>query len=302
MTGEAVLICHLRPARKRARALAELEALALLDCLGAQRLTGGPLSEQGGVFWLSLPEAVLAAATRLLPRLGYTEAVDLVGGPDLGRDSGPLVRWRGRDYGLHRLYEEDRELARDAAPDRRRFLVRVRGDLREVRGYRGDGAPLSRRGLPRYDARLLVNLAAACPGGRILDPFAGIGGIVIAAAAAGLEALSGDADPWLADGLARLSGGRHAVLDAAALPFAGGSIDAVATEPPFGAEADAAVVESLGEISRVLRPGGRCALMCSARQAPMAACAAGRAGLALLNSAPLDRKGTACTVFLWEKS
>jgi hypothetical protein len=71
-------------------------------------------------------------------------------------------------YQLVRLYEESAEVARDRAPDRRVFALETgAGLVRPIRGYRGDGRPSKRRGLPSYDARMLVStwspaLAAAC--------------------------------------------------------------------------------------------------------------------------------------------
>ena len=47
---DATLICHIRPARRKARRPAEIEMLSVLAGLGSQVQTGGPLSEKGGVF------------------------------------------------------------------------------------------------------------------------------------------------------------------------------------------------------------------------------------------------------------
>ena len=85
--------------------------------------------------------------------------------------------------------------------------------MREIRGYRDDSGPLSRRGLPTYDARMLANVAAAGEGGTLLDPFAGAGGVVIEALAHGCRVVSCDIDPALRYGLASLARS-HAVADA----------------------------------------------------------------------------------------
>ena len=47
------------------------------------------------------------------------------------------------------------------------------------------------------------------------------------------------------------------VADARRLPFAGAAFDAIATEPPYHAEASRAVNAALREMARVLKPGGR---------------------------------------------
>ncbi len=293
-----LLVFHQRPARRRARSTATAEALALLRDLGVAAAPGGPLSERGGVFWVTLPDGALEAARVRLPRLGYSYAADVLE-PAPG-SAGGVVRWRGRSYRLLRLHEEDPGELREAAPDRRAFALESRGAVREVRGYRGGGGPLSRRGLPVIDARMLVNLVSTAVGASLLDPFAGAGGVILEALAGGYRALSCDIDPALRFGL-RALGADHVTGDARRLPFADGSIDAAATEPPYEPEADEAVGGALREVARVLRPGGRVALLCAARQTEPLRTAAAALGLATVHEAPIDRKGTPCAVLVWQR-
>ena len=250
----AVLVLHLRAARRKARAAAVAEALALLHDLGPSAPAGGPLSERAGVAWVELPQRALAAATARLPRLGYTTAVDLVT-PAAGS---PDVTWRGRPWRLERLHTEDAADMREQAPDRREFLFAAGGGpVRPVRGYRGSGGdPLGRRGLPVCDARLLVNLVAPAGPGLLLDPFAGVGGVALAARAAGWATVTGDLDPALRHGLGRLGGGAHLVADARRPPLRAACVDAVATEPPYD-RGGAAGRAGPGRAHRLLRPGAR---------------------------------------------
>jgi hypothetical protein len=257
------------------------------------------MAEQGGLFWLALPSTAVPRVRSLLPRLGYTDSVTELVEPD--RSRGQQVRWKGRDYGIEVLYSEDPAQARAEAPDRRPFLVRTAAGDREIVGYRGDGGALSRRGLPVYDARVLVNIAAPCGAETVADPFAGIGGIIREAIAPGRTGLSIDNDGWLALGLAAVSAGRHLLADAQALPFRAGSVGAVATEPPFDPEADPVVAAALPEIARVLRSGGRVSMLCAQRQAEFVRAAAARADLVEQHAAEIDRKGTPCSLFLWRK-
>jgi tRNA (guanine10-N2)-dimethyltransferase len=137
------------------------------------------------------------------------------------------------------------------------------GNLRPVTGYRGDGGNLSRRGLPVPVARLLVNLVATEPGSLFLDPFAGVGGIIIEALANRYEVVSSDWDPVLQHGLSH-PGSHHIAADARHLPFPDETFDAIATEPPYREEATPLVVEALPELYRVLKKGRRLAMLCVA--------------------------------------
>jgi hypothetical protein len=200
-----------------------------------------------------------------------------------------------------RLYEEDPDLARALAPDRRTFLYETsRGEVRAVTGYRGSSKPLSRRGLPVYDARMLVNIVFAPALGALLDPFAGAGGIVAAAMAGGWKAVSCDVDSALRHGLLAM-GAEHHVCDARALPLASESVDAIATEPPYADETAGILPASLDEMHRVLKPGGRLTMLCAAWQAQSLRDRASALGLRAYLDAVVNRKGLDVVVLAWEK-
>jgi SAM-dependent methyltransferase len=300
----ALLVLHQRPARRRARAAAVAEALALLHDLEPSAPAGGPLSERGGVVWVELPDRRLAAATARLPRLGYSTAVDRLVAAGTGGGAGgrAAVRWRGRSWRLERLHTEDPAGLRERAPDRREFLFAAGGGpVRPVRGYRGGAGPLARRGLPVCDARLLVNLVAPAGPGRLLDPFAGVGGVAIEARAAGWTAVTADLDPALAHGLRGL-GGAHLVADARRLPLRPGGVDAVATEPPYDRGTGPLAAQALAEAARLLRPGGAVALLCAAWQADGLRATAAALGLRVALDCPVDRKGLAVVAIVWRKA
>jgi Methyltransferase domain len=297
----AMLVLHLRAARRRAGAAAQAEALALLHDLEPSAPAGGPLAERGGVVWVEVPEDRLAAAAARLPRLGYSTAVDLLVADRTAGRGRPAVRWRRRGWRLERLHAEDAAGHRERAPDRRVFLVEAGGGpVRPVRGYRGGAGPLERRGLPVCDARLLVNLVAPAGPGWLLDPFAGVGGVALAARAAGWRVLTGDLDPALRHGLVRL-GAAHLVADARALPLRGGSLDAVATEPPYDRSVGALADQALAEACRLLRPGGATAWLCAAWQAPGLRATAAALGLRPVLDCPVDRKGVQVAALAWRR-
>jgi hypothetical protein len=299
-----LLVLHLRAARGRARDAATAEAVSLLRDLDARAAPGGPLSEQRGVAWVNVPAGSLRAALPRLPRLGYTEAVDLLvpeeeaGDWPVGRAERP-VRWRRRPHRLVRVHQEDPAALRELAPDRREFLLET-GDhqVRAIRGYRGGEDPLTHRALPVPDARLLVNLVSGRPPGVLVDPFAGAGGIVIEALASGWRVISADADPALRHGLTRL-GAEHHVADARHLPLATSSVDAAATEPPYDPGAGEVAAEALAELRRVLRPGGRLAMLCAEWQRPGLVRAAAALGLASELETQVDRKGLDVAALAW---
>ena len=281
------------------------EALALLHDLAPSAPAGGPGGDRAGRFWVELPERHLAAAAARLPRLGYSTAVDLVEAAPAaaGRaraGAGRRGRGQSREPGrLVRLHTEDPAGHREQAPDRREFLVEGDdGRVRAVRGYRGDGRTLGRRGLPVCDARLLVNLVAPAGPGLLVDPFAGVGGVALAAAAAGWTAVTADRDPALRHGLGRLGAG-HLVADARRLPLRPGSVDAVATEPPYDPTVGPLAAEALAEAARLLRPGGATAWLCAAWQADRLRSAAAGLGLQPALDTPVDRKGTAVVALAW---
>jgi Methyltransferase domain len=297
----AMLVLHLRAARRRAGAAALAEALALLHDLEPSAPAGGPLADRGGVVWVEVPEDRLAAAAARLPRLGYSTAVDLLVADQPPGRGGPPVRWRRRGWRLERLHAEDAAGHRERAPDRRVFLVDAGGGpARPVRGYRGGAGPLERRGLPVCDARLLVNLVAPAGPGRLLDPFAGVGGVALEARAAGWRVLTGDLDPALRHGLGRL-GAAHLVADARALPLRGGSLDAVATEPPYDRSVGPLADQALAETCRLLRPGGATAWLCAAWQAPGLRATAAALGLRPVLDCPVDRKGVQVVALAWRR-
>jgi len=302
----AMLVLRLRASRRKARAAAAAEALGLLGDLEPSAPDGGPFSELGGTVWVNVPRRHLRLALARLHRLGYTQAVDLVepreGADAAGTGAGaPAVRWRRRWWRAVRVHQADEAMLRQRAPDRRPFLL-VCGDgqVREVTGYRGSGADGARRALPVPDARMLVNLTGPPRGGVLLDPFAGAGGIALEAAEAGWTVVTADLDPALRFGLAAL-GRLHLVADSRRLPLRTGSVDAVATEPPYDPGAGALLVDTVAELARALRIGGHLALLVTPGQAVLARQAALAAGLVPGLDAAVDRKGLDVVALTWSR-
>lgn len=117
--------------------------------------------------------------------------------------------------------------------------------------------------MPRM-ARALVNLSKVRVGERMLDPFAGTGGILVEACLIGVKGVGVEVQPRLARGaLCNLKGLDCSIIsgDAKRLPFEDISLDGAVLDTPYGRSAkieakskDVLLSESLSELHRVLRP------------------------------------------------
>jgi len=114
-------------------------------------------------------------------------------------------------------------------------------------------------------ARTLVNLSLIKRGELLLDPFCGTGGILLEGRILGCRVIGSDMDRFMLMGCREnLPGAEVMCADATELPLPDGSADAVATDLPYGqsvcirAESmNKLYNDSLAEIRRVLKPGGR---------------------------------------------
>lgn len=120
----------------------------------------------------------------------------------------------------------------------------------------------------------MLRLAEVAPGMRVLDPCCGTGTIVIEAALGGAAALGGDADPdavraaQINAAAAGVASSLH-VMDMRALPLDAASVDRVVCNLPWGRQVRVdddlgrLYRGALGEMGRVLAPGGRVVVLTS---------------------------------------
>jgi SAM-dependent methyltransferase len=255
-----------------------------------------------------VPETRQQSLVEVMPLLGYSEALvrlDREPGAGRGRVANAGLRRKRWLVGEQRmgddivrfaeLWSADEEARQQLAPHRRRFRFMYPEGVRVGRGSRGG------RRLSSCDAKLLVNLSQTAAGERLLDPFAGIGGIVLEAARRGITVLCGDIEEALRIGLAQASGGRAAIWDARALPLPGECVDAIVTEPPYAARRRAAVAAAMGEITRCLRPGGRLVALMSRALSRAVLPAVDEHGLRLEHDFPVRRQGFVARAACWIK-
>ena len=118
-------------------------------------------------------------------------------------------------------------------------------------------------------ARTMVNLTHVEPGERLCDPFCGTGGMLLECEMMGIEAVGSDYDPEMLIGCRQNLPNRACIrADATKMPYPDEAFDAIATDLPYGqsttigAESiDTLYMESLKEIRRVLKRGGRAVIV-----------------------------------------
>jgi len=144
---------------------------------------------------------------------------------------------------------------RQESPDQQTFPIFKNGQLITAKGYH------TRRALSAMDARFLFNIAQQQPNARILDPFAGFGGIIREAHRRNITIIASDIDPTLSMGLHNLAPQTYTLADARSLPHPSHTFDAIITEPPFHPKYQHAAYDALPELIRVLKPNGKLILL-----------------------------------------
>jgi len=213
---------------------------------------------------LTIRDLSIEEVCRRAERLGYTQGVISVHEePYCGEElhSQRTARWavgwlrrNDRKLLLTEIYRQDEAKLLDA-PHRRTFLIEVDGEVRSAKGHR------YRRGLSPLDAMFILNIAQLRGDELILDPFAGIGGIVMECRRRSLRIFAADVDSALRPGLARIAHNQCAIADARRLPFKDNTFHAIITEPPFDTRYRQAVLDAMSELRRVVRDGGKIVLL-----------------------------------------
>ena len=149
--------------------------------------------------------------------------------------------------------QQDKKELLDNAPHQRIFYVEKDGEVKQARGQR------RKRAVSR-DAKFILNISELNGDEVVLDPFAGIGGLVIECLSRGFKVFASDLDPVVRPGLAHVTNNRCTLADARKLPFRDGTFDVIITEPPFSTRYRQSVMDSLPELCRMIKPNGKIVL------------------------------------------
>lgn len=203
----------------------------------------------------------------IAPNLGYTEAIlHQQPEPYCGETLCPIQRRRWYTGWMRQgackvyqteVYVQDTQSLLANAPDKRTFEMQNKGEKYTALGRH------AHRALSNLDARFLFNIANPKSTDTLLDPFAGFGGLIIEATRRGLSITASDIDKRLSPGLSALKPKACFISDARCLPLPTDHFNLMVTEPPFRTSYRRAVMNSLAELHRVLKPNGRLILLIS---------------------------------------
>ncbi|TLZ71683.1 MAG: methyltransferase domain-containing protein [Methanobacteriota archaeon] len=255
-TPEVLVVDALRPPR---RALERVALSRYVDRV----LALGPLS------------SVLRAASRL--RLAGESFRVRAHGPFTPAEKRDLERRVGAAVPAGRV-DLDR-------PDREFRLLQHGGDFllgeveHEVERSAMEARKVARRPFsmpislhPKF-ARALVNLSRCPRGGALLDPFCGTGGIALEGARLGMRVFASDLQEKMVDGTSRALAhyglkAQTFVADVGDVPLQVETVDAIATDPPYGRAAstrgeppNSLYRRAFGAFRGLLRPGGHAAVV-----------------------------------------
>ncbi|MDA0711076.1 MAG: methyltransferase domain-containing protein [bacterium] len=214
--------------------------------------------------WVSMdlhPKAVPQFANHL----AYTEAIlsqriEAYGGGTIApiRRGRWVTGWvRQGDFQIYQeeVFVQDFAHRRKDSPDQQTYEIIKNGRRIQAKGYH------ARRALSALDARFLFNVAQLGEHTKILDPFAGFGGIVREGLRRNMKVFATDIDATLSMGLQDLTRHAYARANARALPFPSHTFDAVITEPPFHPRFHEAIYHALPELVRITRTNGKLVLL-----------------------------------------
>jgi len=309
-----VIACKLRNSRIKVKQTAVLEIIFSQYENNILFILNGPLGDIKGVISFFCPKTKLESFKEKLPGIGYCDKFFLLdfnveacvseeprkNQSDLNSIN-PLV-WKGKKFSIDYFYIQDSKLYEEQSPHNREFKISGSdGGEKTVSGYRGDGSETGRRSLPVEDARCMVNLSLPWKNKRIIDPFAGAGGIIFAFKFITESFITSiDIDPVLKPGLEFLSD-RHYVMDAKDASFPENSFDSIITEVPFSYNVVNDIIIALSKIIKSLSDDGILVIMCKINQKQRIYESLINSEIYLLFNQMINRKGIDVEISVWCK-
>lgn len=310
ISNNNVVCCRLRNSRIKSKQLAIMEMLLMNYDLGLRFIKNGPLGDVKGLVSFMISKDKMDSLKERLNRIGYFNEFYLLNFDAETCENksnietiNPLV-WKGLDFSIETIYTQDEKLYESQSPHNRIFkIISYNGEEKILNGYRGNGTDMGRRALPVEDARCLVNLSIPFNENKVLEPFAGGGGIIYMYKYINpnVDITSIDIDETLKPGL-EYYGAKHIVGSSANVHLSE-SYDAIVTEVPFSNNATDSVVEAIKNVYANLDEKGIIVLMCGALQShDIANCLKEDLNSNLLFKKELNRKGTDVVIQVWTKN
>jgi len=303
-----VVLCKIRNSRIKAKQIAILEMIFLQFDNDILFIKNGPLGDIKGIISFLCPKNNLTSFTERLKYSGYCYTFYLLDFENftnknvIGLDSVNPMIWKGKKFSATMLFKQDQKVYTEQSSHNRDFKIVSKNEVKKVQGYRGDGSDMGKRALPVEDARCMVNLSQPWKNKKMIDPFAGAGGIVFQfkyIVSSGIMT-SIDIDPVLKPGLESY-GSTHFVMNAADASFPENSFDSIITEVPFSDNASTEIVNGLKKINTFLSKDGVYVIMCKKEQTEFIQKTMEELKNFLLFSHEVDRKGVDVEIQIWYK-
>ncbi|MFW6026426.1 MAG: TRM11 family SAM-dependent methyltransferase [Candidatus Woesearchaeota archaeon] len=305
-----VILFSIRSSRLKAKKLAIMEAYFALSILNPIFIKNGPLGDLKGVFSFFVEKDRTDKLRDILHKIGYCNKFYIL---DFDTDTlenlsdmsikSKLI-WKGKKFSIRNFFIQDESIYKNQSPDKRKFIIKdSQNQEKKIYGYRGDGREFSRRALPVEDARCLVNLSDYNFSNRLLDPFAGGGGIVYQAKYINKkkEVYSIDIDPTLAPGLLYY-GSNHYTNDSSHISFEDDFFDSIVTEVPFSSNATVKIIKSIKNLHNSINMNGSLVIMSNREQSLSIKEYVNHLGYHQYMSQKINRKGTGVVIMAWYKS
>ncbi|MEJ6951549.1 TRM11 family SAM-dependent methyltransferase [Natronospora cellulosivora (SeqCode)] len=310
LNNNYLILFSLRNSRIKAKKLAIMEVYFALSSLDTIFIKNGPLGDLKGVFSFFVPKDSFDKLHIFLKSIGYCDKFYILGfRGKLPKNNSDLkikseLIWKGKPFSINNFYDQDESLYQEHSANNRKFLIKDNNNQeKEVFGYRGDGSEFGCRALPVEDARCLINLSDFNTSLRMLDPFAGGGGIIYQAKyiKKTIDVYSIDIDPVLAPGL-RYYGSKHFTANSSELIFADDFFDSIVTEVPFSNKATGDIIKTIKNLKNSINKNGSLVMMSSFEQSSIIADYINELGFYQYVSQRINRKGNDVVIMAWFKS